>query len=69
MDDIAAELIGDIEAAGLTRAVLVGHSQGGTVLPLMLRRRPDLFRQAIYLTACAPRTGQTIRVDAGVGMV
>ena len=37
IDDIAAELIGDIEAAGLRDVVLVGHSQAGTILPRLVR--------------------------------
>lgn len=59
MDEIAAELIGDIEAAGLTEVVLVGHSQAGTVLPRLLALRPDLFRKVIYVSALALLPGQT----------
>jgi pimeloyl-ACP methyl ester carboxylesterase len=56
---IAAELIGDIEAAGLKDVVLVGHSQAGMVLPFMIEQRPDLFRRAVYLTCSAPPAGRS----------
>jgi pimeloyl-ACP methyl ester carboxylesterase len=59
-DEIAAELVADIAAAGLSDAVLVGHSQAGSMLPRLLERRPDLFRQVIYLSCLAPLAGQTV---------
>jgi pimeloyl-ACP methyl ester carboxylesterase len=59
-DEIAAELIGEIEAAGLGDALLVGHSQAGTVLPRLLERAPGLFRRAVYVSAIAPLPGQTV---------
>lgn len=60
LDEIAAELAADIEAAGVSDAVLVGHSQAGTVLPRLLEQRPGLFRQAIYISCIAPLPGQTV---------
>jgi pimeloyl-ACP methyl ester carboxylesterase len=59
-DEIAAELIADIAAAGLRDAVLVGHSQAGSMLPRLLEQRPGLFRQVIYLSCLAPLPGQTV---------
>jgi pimeloyl-ACP methyl ester carboxylesterase len=58
--DIAAELIADIEAAGLSEVVLVGHSQAGTILPLLAEARPELFARLVYVSCCAPLPGQTI---------
>jgi len=60
LDEIAGELVADIAAAGIGDAVLVGHSQAGTVLPRLLELRPDLFRQAIYISCIAPLPGQTV---------
>jgi pimeloyl-ACP methyl ester carboxylesterase len=60
LDVIAAELIADIQAAGVRDAVLVGHSQAGTVLPRLLELRPALFRQAVYVSCIAPLAGQTV---------
>lgn len=54
---IAAELIADIEAAGLGEVVLVGHSQAGQVLPFMIEQKPQLFRRAVYVTCSAPPPG------------
>ena len=60
LDEIAAELVADIERANLAPPVLVGHSQAGTVLPRLLELRPDLFRQVIYISCIAPLAGQTV---------
>jgi pimeloyl-ACP methyl ester carboxylesterase len=56
---IAAELVGDIGAAGFSDVVLVGHSHAGTTLPLMLALRPELFRRAVYVSCLVPPPGQT----------
>lgn len=60
MDAIDDELIADIEAAGLSEVVLVGHSQAGTMLPRLALKRPDLFSRLIHVSCCAPLDGQTI---------
>lgn len=60
IDDIAAELLADIEAAGLRDVVLVGHSQAGQPMPHMLERQPALFRRAVYITCSIPLPGQTV---------
>ena len=57
--DIVASLIEDIEAADLDRPVLVGHSQAGTILPRLLRSRPQLFRHTVYVSCLAPASSQT----------
>src|SRR5579864_6762283 len=54
VDDITAELIGDIVAAGLRDVVLVGHSQAGTILPRLVQRRADLFRHVVYVSCMVP---------------
>lgn len=58
--DIVDELLGDIDAAGLSDVILVGHSQAGTVVPKMAEARPGLFRQLVYLSCSLPLPGQTI---------
>lgn len=65
---IAAELVADIEAAGLRDVVLVGHSQAGMELPFMLEQRPDLFRRVIYVTCSAPPSGRTTLSMMGSGL-
>lgn len=60
VDDIATELVADIEAASMHDVVLVGHSQAGCILPRMVAIRPDLFRRLVYITCSAPLAGQTV---------
>jgi pimeloyl-ACP methyl ester carboxylesterase len=59
LDAVIDELVSDIVDAGLTDVVLVGHSQAGNVMPLMLAKRPALFRRLIYVACSAPLNGQT----------
>jgi pimeloyl-ACP methyl ester carboxylesterase len=68
VDDIAAELLGDIEAAGLRDVVLVGHSQAGSILPKMVQARPDLFRRLVYVSCSSPLPGQTAIEMIGAGV-
>jgi pimeloyl-ACP methyl ester carboxylesterase len=49
----------DIERAGLRDIILVGHSQAGTVLPLLIEARPALIRRSVFVSCLAPLTGQT----------
>lgn len=58
--DITAELVADVEAAGMEDAVLVGHSQAGIHMPAMIALRPGLFRQAIFVSCTAPDPGLTV---------
>jgi pimeloyl-ACP methyl ester carboxylesterase len=67
VEDIAAELLADIMAAGLRDVVLVGHSQAGSVMPHMLTARPDLFSRAIYISCSIPLPGQTVIGMIGAG--
>ncbi len=63
---ITAELVSDIEAAGLTDVVLVGHSQAGTSMPGMALLRPHLFQKLIFVSCIAPDPGlTTIEMTAG----
>lgn len=58
-DDIARELVDDIEAAGMRDVVLVGHSQAGMALPRMVEFAPSLFSRLVYVTCSAPPPGMT----------
>jgi pimeloyl-ACP methyl ester carboxylesterase len=57
---VTAELVADIEAAGMKDVVLVGHSQAGTSMPGMAALRPDLFRRLIFVSCIAPDPGLTV---------
>ncbi len=65
MDDVARELVADIEAAGVMDVILVGHSQAGQALPWMAELRPNLFRRLVYVTCSCPLVGQTIQQMMG----
>lgn len=67
-DDIASELLADIEAAGMRDVVLVGHSQAGMELPQMAELKPDLFRRLVFVTCSAPKPGQTTLEQMGTGV-
>jgi pimeloyl-ACP methyl ester carboxylesterase len=68
MEDVARELLEDIERAGLKDVVLVGHSQAGQTLPLMTKLRPDLFSRQIYVTCSAPLPSQNVQQMLGKGL-
>jgi pimeloyl-ACP methyl ester carboxylesterase len=65
---IAAELVGELEAAGFRDVVLVGHSQAGMVLPFMVEQRPDLFRRVVHVSCSAPLPGRTTLEQMGSGL-
>lgn len=67
-DEIIRELVTDIEAAGLTDVILVGHSQAGTVMPAMAQLRPELFRRLIYVSCIAATPGVPIPQMIGRGL-
>lgn len=58
--DIARELNGELRAAQVRGAVLVGHSIAGVLLPMMAVEDPELFSRLIYLTTSVPVEGQSI---------
>ena len=68
LDDVVAEFIADITAAGLREIILVGHSQAGTVLPRVAEKRPDLIRRLVYVSCTAPQPGKTILQQIGSGL-
>jgi len=66
--DVAHELIDDIERAEMQNVVLVGHSMAGNVMPALAELRPDLFQRLIYVTCSMPLQGQTIFQMLGSGL-
>jgi pimeloyl-ACP methyl ester carboxylesterase len=59
-EDINRELVADVRAAGFGDAVLVGHSQAGTHLPVMASLAPELFRKLVFVSCIAPDPGLTV---------
>ena len=68
-DDIVASQLADIDASGMSDAVLVGHSQGGTIVPRLVEARPDLFRKVVYIACLGPDPGQSVMEAAEAGDV
>jgi pimeloyl-ACP methyl ester carboxylesterase len=56
---LLANLLADIDAANLEDVILVGHSQAGTILPLLVKARPGRFRHVVYVSCLAPFGDQT----------
>ena len=67
-DDIARELIADVEAAGMRDVILVGHSQAGMTVPQMAQFAPGLFRKLIFVTCSAPLPGKSTLDQMGQGL-
>ncbi|MFT4047535.1 MAG: alpha/beta hydrolase [Solimonas sp.] len=67
VDEVVAELLGDIAAAGLQDIVLVGHSQAGTIVPRLIEKQAGLFRRIVYVSCIAPAPGLTILQQLGAG--
>lgn len=65
MQEVARELVADIEAAGMTDVVLVGHSQAGQAMPFMTQMRPRLFRRVIHVSCSLPLPGQNVNEMMG----
>jgi pimeloyl-ACP methyl ester carboxylesterase len=61
LEAIADELVQDIVDAGFRDVFIVGHSQAGTIIPMMIQRRPDLFSRALHLACVAPAPGKTVQ--------
>jgi pimeloyl-ACP methyl ester carboxylesterase len=68
MEDIARDLIADIESAGAKDLILVGHSQAGQAMNFMVKQKPTLFRRLVYVSCSAPLPGQTVQQMIGVGL-
>lgn len=58
--DVAQAFVADLEASGMRDIVLVGHSNAGTILPLVAELRPDLVRRYVYVSCIAPPPGISI---------
>jgi pimeloyl-ACP methyl ester carboxylesterase len=60
VSDVAEAFITDLSQSGLEPCILIGHSNAGTILPLVAARRPDLVRRYVYVSCIAPPPGETI---------
>jgi pimeloyl-ACP methyl ester carboxylesterase len=60
VDDFARSAIADIDAAGIDRFVLVGHSMGGLTIAEIARRIPARVKHLVFVSCIVPREGQTM---------
>jgi pimeloyl-ACP methyl ester carboxylesterase len=67
VEHVVAELAGELDGLGVTDALLVGHSQAGTLLPGLIAVRPVRFARAVFFSCCAPLPGQTVGAMMGRG--
>jgi pimeloyl-ACP methyl ester carboxylesterase len=58
--DFAASVVEEIESAGLSRAILVGHSMAGITMPRVLERVPGRIAHAVFVSCVVPREGQSL---------
>ncbi len=56
-------MIADIDAAGIDRFVLVGHSMGGLTIPEVARRIPDRIEHLVFVSCLIPPDRESI-IDA-----
>jgi pimeloyl-ACP methyl ester carboxylesterase len=57
LDDFATSAIADVDAAGIDRFVLVGHSMGGLTIAEMARRIPERIDRLVFVSCIVPREG------------
>jgi pimeloyl-ACP methyl ester carboxylesterase len=67
LEQVADELLSDIASAGFQGATLVGHSQAGTLMPVMWVRNAGEIGKLCYVSACAPLPGQSVIEMMGDG--
>jgi pimeloyl-ACP methyl ester carboxylesterase len=60
VDDWASALLADLDAHGLERAVLVGHSMGGLTISEVAARAPERVAHLVYVAAAVPPEGGSI---------
>lgn len=60
LEDVVEELNQDLRVLGVSKAVLLGHSIAGAVLPKMLLAAPQLFSRLVFLACALPDEGQSI---------
>jgi pimeloyl-ACP methyl ester carboxylesterase len=59
-DELNDELVADVAASPLRGAMLVGHSQAGTHLPVLAARGPELFGKLVFVSCVVPDPGLTV---------
>jgi pimeloyl-ACP methyl ester carboxylesterase len=58
--DFAASVVADVEAARISRAILVGHSMAGLTIPAVIERIPERVAGVVFVSCLIPRDGQSL---------
>lgn len=66
--EVIAELAGELDSNDIRDALLVGHSQAGTLLPGLAAARSDRIARLVYFACAAPSQGQTLVQMMGRGV-
>ena len=69
LDDFVTSAIADVDAAGIDRFVLVGHSMGGLTIAEMARRIPERIDRLVFVSCMVPAEGGLVAdaIPASVG--
>jgi pimeloyl-ACP methyl ester carboxylesterase len=67
--DWARSVVEDVEAAGLSQMVLVGHSLAGITIPRVLEQIDGRVAHAVFVSCTIPREGQSIWEALGIAAV
>lgn len=65
---VIEELAAELDGHAVSNALLVGHSQAGTILPGLVAARSDRIARAVYFACAAPDEGQTVTQLMGSGI-
>lgn len=66
--EVIEELAAELDANDVRDALLVGHSQAGTLLPGLAAARSNRIARAVYFACAAPDQGQTVAQMLGRGL-
>lgn len=67
-EDVLDDQLAELDTLEVDGAVLVGHSMAGALLPELAYRRPDMFRQLVFLTCNVPEPGRSMNQTMGQGV-
>jgi pimeloyl-ACP methyl ester carboxylesterase len=59
-DDYITSVLSAMDRAGFKRAILVGHSGGGLIVPQIAIKAPDRVRHMVFVAANVPPEGGTV---------
>jgi pimeloyl-ACP methyl ester carboxylesterase len=57
---LADSIVADVDAAGIDRFVLVGHSTAGIAIPEVVRRIPERVAHLVFVSASIPPEGGSV---------